>query len=81
MFTNEKSPDHKLIVHHNPKTNIINIKSNKKVDKIFIYDYDGALIKEYEFEKKINISELTPGMYFIGIQSEGSFEKRKIIIE
>jgi hypothetical protein len=70
-----------LDVYHNSTSDIINIKSNKKVDKIFIYDYDGALIKEFKFEKKINISELTPGVYFIGIQSEGYFEKIKIIKE
>lgn len=81
MFTSEESLNHKLDVYPNPTNGIINIKSNKNIDKIFIYDYFGNLIKEFKPDDKVNISEMNPGMYFIGVQSEGSFEKIKVIKE
>lgn len=81
MFTSEEFSDHKLDVYPNPTNGIINIKSNKNIDKIFVYDFFGNLIKEFKSEKEVNISEMNPGMYFIGVQSEGSFEKIKVIKE
>jgi hypothetical protein len=81
MFTNEELSDYKLIVYPNPTTGIFNIESNKNIDKIFIYDLFGNLVKELKSKKDMDLSELSPGMYFIGVQSEGSFEKIKIIKE
>lgn len=81
MFSNEESSNYELDVQPNPTSGIINIMSNKKIDKIYIYDYFGNLIKEFKPDDKLNISEMNPGMYFIGVQSEGSFEKIKVIKE
>ena len=81
LLPNEGLSGYSLSVHPNPTTGIIKIISNKTIDKVFIYDYVGDLIKELKYEKEVNISEFASGVYFLGIQSEGIFAKIKIVKE
>ncbi|MCI2228156.1 N-acetylmuramoyl-L-alanine amidase [Polaribacter sp. MSW13] len=62
-----------LTVYPNPTSNFINIKSKQDltIDKFYVYDINGRLIKEVNGNSldKINISELTNGIYLLKIVS------------
>lgn len=66
-------------VYPNPATNFIYIDSEMKVDKYEIFNISGQKVIEGFDKNKINISELTSGMYFIKFEIEGKSYGSKII--
>lgn len=69
----------KFSVWPNPTTDIINITGTTHTD-YNIYGIDGKLIKTGKTQDaKINLSELTRGMYLLQLTAEGNTETKKII--
>ena len=66
-------------VYPTPTENILNIKSKTEIVKIEIYSKLGQLIKETT-ENKVDISNLTQGLYFVKIEDvNGNFGVKKIV--
>ena len=61
-----------LSVFPNPTSDIINIKANINlvINKLYIYNLNGRLLKESTTDlNKINISELSKGIYLLKVVS------------
>lgn len=53
-------------IYPNPIENILNIESAESINEFKIYSLDGKLIlNEKASKNQINLSELSPGAYFI----------------
>lgn len=61
-----------LNIFPNPTNHFINIESDISEGKYFIYLINGALVGSDDFfnNKKIDLSQLVPGLYFITIKSK-----------
>jgi len=67
-------------VYPTPTENILNITSKTKITKIEIYSKLGQLILKNTTENKINISNLTQGLYFVKVEDvNGNFGVKKIV--
>ena len=59
-----------LAVYPSPTSGILNIKSETSITKISIFNQLGQLVKSYKGQKSIDISSLTPSLYFIKLYNE-----------
>ncbi|WP_179338553.1 T9SS type A sorting domain-containing protein [Winogradskyella ludwigii] len=69
-------------LYPNPTTSILEIKSNQSIDKIFIVDINGRLLKEINLSNlnyDLDVSNLTKGVYFLELQSSDSKLTKKFI--
>ncbi len=66
-------------VSPNPANSIVNIVTEKPVDKVFIYSRDGRLVLEQGAGNQLNIESLPQGMYYMNIISEGYAINKKLI--
>ena len=67
-----------------PTSDFLNIenKKNLKVESIILTNINGQIIKQYETNvNRLNLSDLTSGIYFLKIKSEKGVSINKIIIE
>lgn len=62
----------------NPTQDVLNIKSNLPIDNVKMYSTQGVLIGEY-FSNEIDVSQLSVGLYFIKIFSDGITVSKKFI--
>ncbi|QVY67210.1 LamG-like jellyroll fold domain-containing protein [Polaribacter sp. Q13] len=69
-----------FIIYPNPTNGIINIKSDTHIKTIEIYDLQGKKVKTY-VDKKVNISNLNSGIYFLKITTETNLIEIKKIIK
>ena len=65
-------------LYPNPTNEILNIDSQFPIDKVQIYTLQGVLVKE-PFTKNINVSEFSPGIYFLSVTSNGRNQTKKFI--
>ena len=65
----------------NPATNLISVVSNKdvKVNSVLFYDSKGSVVLNSSSAKKINISSLKSGIYFIQIETNNRINRIKMI--
>ena len=71
-----------IVIYPNPAKDNLYISSDKKINKLKLYDVQGKLILKKNFERKevLNISHLKSGTYFIEIiQENGEKVVEKII--
>jgi serine protease AprX len=76
----------KIGVYPNPATDVINISMDASLDvnntSIQLYDIQGRLVKQSgTFVDKIDVSDLSAGMYMLNITKDGAIASKKIIIE
>jgi len=62
----------KIVLFPNPATNILTIQTELDIDSARIYSIQGVLVKEFQKTKKLDVSLLTEGVYFVEIVSNGS---------
>jgi len=76
-----KNEDQKLILYPNPATSELNIAPlNSRIEKVSIYSFTGQLVKSVEGNiAKIDISNLSSGIYLIKVQTDQGVLDRKII--
>lgn len=73
-----------LILYPNPTTNELNIKNNSPIEEITIIDINGRILKKLDLDSqvlsiKIEVENLTDGIYFIKIKSNQVETIRKMI--
>ena len=71
-------------VYPNPASTTIIVESKSKNNQISIYNIQGILLKEIyssDFKTGINISDLSPAVYFVEVLSNNDKQYQKIIIE
>ncbi|MPS74858.1 MAG: T9SS type A sorting domain-containing protein [Chryseobacterium sp.] len=66
-------------VYPNPATDVVNIKSDKKVESVSIYDAAGKIVQTTA-ETSINVENFAKGSYIVNIKyADGSKESTKVI--
>ena len=78
------SEEQNLTIYPNPAKDKIRILSNSSIDKVLVYNILGKLV--YESPKKtsnlsVDISNLSKGIYFIKVFSDGFSKTKKIVKE
>ena len=78
---NKKIDSNEMVVFPNPAKDFISIKTknNIKITSVFIYDINGKMVLSNKLSKKINISKLSKGTYFIKIMGEKYIKTQKFI--
>lgn len=70
-----ESEDSNILVYPNPAKNYINLRNAEGVNSIKIYNSIGVMVREYqEYLNEIDISNLSPGKYFIKLNRNNSDE-------
>lgn len=70
----------KVQIYPNPIENIINIKTNQKLNAVSVYNLTGALVFQPKtVSETINIEQLQTGMYVLKIETEQGEIFKKII--
>ncbi len=69
-----------FITFPNPVTSTLNIQPTmSNLEKIFVYSPSGKLLIEMPFKEQIDVSHLTPGIYFIEISSPEGKSVQKFV--
>ncbi|MFK5891422.1 MAG: N-acetylmuramoyl-L-alanine amidase [Flavobacteriaceae bacterium] len=81
LIVNDELLDKSVRIYPNPMTDILSIKSNYvPIKKVEIYSVLGKKLKEINTDfSKINISNLSVGIYVVKIYSEKGITSRKLI--
>lgn len=65
LSTNEPAlVKNNIILYPNPATEVININTDKKINKVIIYDATGRLVKT-SYESKIPVTDFKSGIYVV----------------
>lgn len=67
-------------VFPNPVNSILKIKSPLKVEKIELFNVQGALVDKKSNQNFLNVEKLNTGIYFLKVYTENSIVVKKIII-
>ena len=76
-----------IIIYPNPATDIVTLNINNANNKdleINIYDITGTLVKSEilkQNQQKINIGDLSNGVYMVSIKSKDLTENQRLIIQ
>ena len=72
--------DNNLIsIYPNPVSDLLNIKSNSKIDRVEVYDISGKKINVILNDNKVDVTNLPAGSYIINIEiKEGKITKKFI---
>ena len=72
-----------ISIYPNPAQGVIFIDSELKIERIKLFNIQGSVIIDSEFQNEINISEIKSGIYFIKLYSKRGelIKSEKIIIE
>ena len=70
----EETDNQQLAIYPNPVNDIVKISNISDNQLVTIYSVDGKIIKKISIsdEAEINVSELQPGLYIIGVGNEFS---------
>ena len=68
-----------LSAYPNPCGDVLNISQNTTDSRYFIYDLNGSLIQSDKASSRINVSNLTTGVYFFTLVDKTSTQTLKII--
>ena len=82
--TSLNSTDYNLpfifVLYPNPTSSKINVKSDKSISQLRIFDIFGRMVLKTNQTKNINIEKFTPGIYSVDLMFlDGSFATKKII--
>jgi hypothetical protein len=76
----EKDNDYSFKLSPNPTSGFLHINTVPVIDKIIIFSVIGNLVDEFMVvNEQVNISELVPGIYFVGINSPQGLIYEKVI--
>lgn len=78
LATNDVGPKSTLSVYPTLAKDIVNIKTNDKIEKVQLFDISGKLISTTK-SNSINVSSLSSGVYIINIKTDKEVVSKKII--
>jgi len=81
LLSNENFNSSNFILNPNPTKDHFTIYGNQEITKLSIYNTSGKLVKEFEESPSFDVSDLTPGVYFLKIESNQGKEVIKLIKE
>jgi len=67
-------------IYPNPTQDVLNIESQQQIENLKIYNLQGQLIKEGS-QGRVDVSQLTTGLYFIQLSVDGKTSTKKFIKE
>ena len=74
--------NNKIKIFPNPSSNVVQIKTNSKVDKITVYDFLGKeILTPTQNNNEINVENLSKGVYLIEVYTENEKIYKKFIKE
>lgn len=82
LATGNNTTDATVKVYPNPVSDYIMISTpeNVKVEEISIYNTTGQLVKSFQVkEQKLNVSNLSTGIYILNIKTSAGVQQQKII--
>jgi len=65
-------------IYPNPVQDILNIESQLQIEAVKIYSLQGQLVKE-DATNRVDVSQLTSGLYFIQLSVDGKTVTKKFI--
>ncbi|MDC3260358.1 FG-GAP-like repeat-containing protein [Winogradskyella sp.] len=68
-----QNPVTTIKIYPNPVTSELSIKTNKNIEKFEIYNLIGQKVLENTFSKKINVSSLSDGIYFLKLLNSDAY--------
>lgn len=74
--------DDNIILFPNPVTNFLHLQSDVPIKLVQVYAANGALmqdIRTFDRGNTLDLSALTPGFYFVSVETEQTVVKRKIV--
>jgi serine protease AprX len=82
----ENELSNKIGIYPNPATDVINIAFDASLDtsncSLVLYDIQGRVINQFNtFVDKIDVSNLSSGIYMLHVTKDGATTSKKIIIE
>ncbi len=86
VYQNNLSVDdafqNKFSVYPNPTSDVINIKSEVSIDRIELYNTIGQLVMQNKDNtNRLNVNDLTSGVYILKIYSAGRSVSERVIID
>lgn len=69
----------KISFFPNPVKDVLNVESNKKVEEISIYNFEGKLLGSFKDQAQIDVSHLSKGVYMVTVKSGKLTKTQKII--
>lgn len=74
----------KFNIYPNPTTSLLEIKGNTMIENVSLIDINGRVLKAFNYENpslfvKLDLTELTSGIYFLRIKTEQGYTNRKIV--
>lgn len=79
LAVSDASTKAKVSVYPNPATDVINIKSDKKIAEVTLFDASSKVAKQSN-ETTINVEDLAKGIYVVSIKyADGTKESSKVI--
>lgn len=79
ILNNETFNETNVSVYPNPTTNSVTINTSKPINKIELFSVTGHKINEIIDSKTISLREVSQGIYFIKLHSDGAVISKKII--
>jgi hypothetical protein len=81
---NENINENNVSIYPNPATNFVTITSKESISLVKIYDFQGRVVQEYDFngtsEIKLNVSDLSKGIYsVVAYSTKGNSFSTKLI--
>ncbi|MCB0456489.1 MAG: T9SS type A sorting domain-containing protein [Flavobacteriaceae bacterium] len=71
--------ENEIILFPNPTNHTLTLQSEFHIEKGAIYNLQGVLVKELKETNVIDVSELSQGLYFVEITSDGKKQIKKFI--
>lgn len=68
-------------VFPNPVTDVLNISSKVKIDKIVLFDIVGKKVMESSTLKEVKVESLRSGIYILKVFSKGEYAEKKIVVK
>jgi hypothetical protein len=73
--------DKSINVYPNPVSNVLNIKSDERIESIEIYSLEGKLMSRTTNSNSINVAEFSNGIYLLKVQTVNKIYQTKIYKE
>lgn len=80
MSVVDVSSANSVSVYPNPTSGILNIQSDQNIQNIQLISVEGKIIRNYQAQNQINLSELPKGVYVVKVKLvDGKTEVKKIV--